>query len=269
MIKSLPVTQEQYDYLKSCRPHICLPAFGGMVSESYLMSLVKLINFLNFSGITYSIDTIVNESLVPRARNSLVAKMMQFEGKSTHLIFIDSDIEFEPDSVVKLLLADKDVVGGIYPKKALPISFVVNSIDNAQFEGTLLEVKRIGTGFVCIKREVFEKMFERYAHLKYNDNIGLDERYAPFKYALFDTSIDKEDNNNYVSEDYTFCDRWRAMGGQIWADLSISLTHVGYFKFKGVSPLEIAMKQAEAAQAANLEEPETPGEESDSPVIGH
>lgn len=249
-MKSIAVTQEQFDYLKTIKPHFCLPAYGGMISESYFMSLIKLINLFNFSGINYSIDSIVNESLVTRARNSLVAKMMQFDGHSTHLVFIDSDIEFEPDSVIKLLLANKDVVGGIYPKKALPISYVVNPIENAQLEGSLLEVKRIGTGFVCIKREVFEKMFERYAHLKYNDNIGLDEKYAPYKYALFDTSIDTEDNNNYLSEDYTFCDRWRAMGGKIWADLSISLTHVGYFKFKGVSPLE-AVSMANKQVSAN------------------
>lgn len=256
-MKSIEVTQEQFDYLKTIRPHFCVPAYGGQINEGFFMSFVKLINLFNLSGIHYSLDTIVNESLVTRARNSLVAKMMQFEGQSTHLFFIDADIEFEPDSVLRLLLAQKDVIGGIYPKKSLPIDYVVNPIENAKLEGTSLEVKRIGTGFICIKREVIQQMFDYYPHLKYNDNIGLDPKYAPFKYALFDTSIDPNDNNNYLSEDYTFCDRWRAMGGQIWADLSIRLNHIGYFRFKGISPLEVSVAAAQNQEAERKEQPET------------
>lgn len=258
-MKQIEITQEQFDYLKTVRPHFCVPAYGGQMNEGFFMSFVKLINLFNLSGIHYSLDTIVNESLVTRARNSLVAKMMQFEGQSTHLVFVDADIEFDPVSIVKLLLADKDVVGGIYPKKSLPIDYVVNPIENAKLEGTLLEVKRIGTGFICIKREVFEKMFDYYKHLKYNDNIGLDAKYAPFKYALFDTSIDPNDNNNYLSEDYTFCDRWRAMGGQIWADLSINLNHLGHYKFKGISPLQ-ALQAAVAQKLDTNKEQETKSE---------
>lgn len=255
-MKPIEITKEQFEFLKSIKPHFCLPAYGGMISESYFMSFLRLVNLFNFSGINYSVDTMVNESLVPRARNSLVAKMMHLEPKSTHLIFIDADIEFDAESVVKLLLSNKDVVGGIYPKKSLPIDYVVNPIKNAKLEGTLLEVKRIGTGFLCIKREVIEKMFENYPHLKYNDNIGLDPKYAPFKYALFDTSIDREEQNNYLSEDYTFCDRWRAIGGKIWADLSIPLTHVGYFKFKGMSPLLNAANVAEKKKIESEEKSE-------------
>jgi hypothetical protein len=253
-MKQIEVTQEQFDYLKTIRPHFCVPAYSGIMNEGFFMSFVKLINLFNLSGIHYSLDTIVNESLVTRARNSLVAKMMQFEGQSTHLVFIDADIEFDAASVLKLLIAQKDVVGGIYPKKTLPIDYVVNPIENAKLDGALLEVKRIGTGFICVKREVFEKMFDYYKHLKYNDNIGLEEKYAPFKYALFDTSIDQNDNNNYLSEDYTFCDRWRAMGGQIWADLSINLNHLGHYKFKGISPLQALQVAAAQKKQENQEQ---------------
>jgi hypothetical protein len=158
--------------------------------------------------------------------------MLFFEPKSTHLMFIDADIGFEPEEIFKLILADKDVVGGLYPKKALPISYVVNKVPDAEKEGNMVEVLNLGTGFMLIKREVLEKMIEANPQLHYIDNIGLDPKYAPFKYALFDTEIDPS-TTEYLSEDYLFCKRWREMGGKIWADLTITLNHCGYFTFRG------------------------------------
>jgi hypothetical protein len=67
----------------------------------------------------------VNESLVTRARNNLMAKMMTNE-KATHFMFIDADIRFQPEAILMMLSADKDVIGGLYPKKALPIQYVIN-----------------------------------------------------------------------------------------------------------------------------------------------
>jgi hypothetical protein len=226
----MEITKENLEYLRSTRPHICVPCYGGQLTESFFISVLKLINFCNGFGIHYSVETIVNESLVTRARNSLTAKMMYPTPKSTHLIFIDADIEFEVTDFIKLLLADKDVIGGIYPKKSLPIDYVINTMPDAKKDGTLLEVKRLGTGFMCIKRHVIEKMFEEYKHLKYTDSIGLDPKFDEYKYALFDTAIDE--SGTYLSEDYVFCDRWKKMGGEIWTDLSIILGHVGYYKFK-------------------------------------
>jgi len=158
--------------------------------------------------------------------------MLFFEPKSTHLMFVDADIGFEPEEIFKLIIADRDVVGGLYPKKALPISYVVNKVPGAQKEGNLVEVANLGTGFMMIKRHVLEQMIAKHPELHYVDSIGLDPKYDPFKYALFDTEIDN-DSKEYLSEDYTFCKRWRAMGGKIWADLTINLNHIGYFTFRG------------------------------------
>ena len=83
-----------------------------------------------------------------------------------------------------------------------------------------------------IKREVIETLIRAHPNLHYQDAIGLDEKYSPFKYALFDTCIDPH-TKEYLSEDYYFCKLWRDFGGEIWADLSISLSHSGYYKFSG------------------------------------
>jgi hypothetical protein len=228
----MQLTPEQIKKLQQARLHFCIPCYGGQINEGCFISMLKYMATAQRFGLNFTIDTMVNESLVTRGRNSLVAKMLYFEPKSTHLMFVDADIGFEPEEVFKLILADKDVCGGLYPKKALPISYVVNRVPDAEKQGNLVEVMNLGTGFMLIKREVLEKMIAAHPDLHYQDNIGLDPKYAPFKYALFDTEIDPV-TKEYLSEDYLFCKRWRAMGGNVWADLSISLNHVGYFTFRG------------------------------------
>jgi hypothetical protein len=235
------LTEKEIEYLKKTIPHIALPCYGGQLCESFFVSMLRTISLFNKVGINLCVDTLVNESLISRGRNSLVAKMMESSLKPTHLIFIDVDISFDETSIIKLLLADKDVVGGLYPKKTLPISYVVNGIENAKREKNLLQVKHIGTGFMCIKRQVIEKMFKKYKKLKYKTNIGLGEQYDPYTYALFDTCVDKE-TNDYLSEDYTFCKRWIEMGGEIWAETSIVLHHSGHYTFKGRGLTEEELK---------------------------
>jgi hypothetical protein len=226
------ITPEQLEFLKTTKPFIALPCYGGQLTESFFISILRSVAVFNKLGIDMIIDTIVNESLITRGRNSLVAKMMASDANPTHLIFIDVDIGFDETSIIKLLLADKDVVGGLYPKKVLPIDYVVNGIPGATREGSLLRVRDIGTGFLCIKKSVIETMFKQYNNLKYKTKIGLNPQCDEFTYALFDGMIDSE-TNDYLSEDYTFCKRWLEIGGDIWADTSIVLDHSGHYKFQG------------------------------------
>lgn len=228
----MQLTPEQIKKLQASRLHFCIPCYGGQINEGTFISLLKYMATAQKLGLNFTIDTMVNESLVCRARNSLVAKMLYFEPKSTHLMFIDADIGFEPEEIFKLVISDKDVVGGLYPKKALPVSYVVNKVPNAEKNGNLVEVMNLGTGFMLIKREVLEQMIAANPDLHYMDAIGLDPKYDPFKYALFDTEIDPI-TREYLSEDYLFCKRWRAMGGKVWADLSITLNHIGHYTFRG------------------------------------
>lgn len=231
MSNNLEITQQQLDYLKTVKPFFALPCYGGLLYESFFMSFLKTVSVLGKIGIDITVDSMINESLITRGRNSLVAKMMYSED-STHLIFIDVDIGFDDLAILKLLLANKDIVGGLYPKKSLPISYVVNGTNNPKRDGSLLQVKHVGTGFMCIKRNVIFKMFESYPELKYQTDVGLGKQYDPYTYALFDTLIDPE-TKDYLSEDYTFCDRWTKLGGEIWADTSIVLDHTGHYKFQG------------------------------------
>lgn len=232
----MEINQEQLDYLRKTRVHFCVPCYGGMLSESFFISMLKYMALANKFQLNFTVDTMVNESLIPRGRNSLVAKFLAFEPKSSHLMFIDADIGFEPEEMLKLILAKKDVVGGLYPKKALPVQYVVNKIPNSQKEGNLVSVANLGTGFMLIKREAIEKLIRARPDLHYRDEIGLDPKFAPYKYALFDTQIDPT-TKEYLSEDYFFCKLWRENGGEIWADLTVKLDHIGHYKFSGDAKL--------------------------------
>jgi len=226
------IDQKQLEFLRTIRLHFCVPCYAGLLNECFFISMLKFMAAANRLGLQFTVDTMVNESLIPRGRNSLVAKFLAFDPKSTHLMFVDSDIGFEPEEIIKLMLANKDVAGGLYPKKALPIQYVVNKVPNSIKEGNLVEVANLGTGFMMIKREAIETLIRARPDLHYQDAIGLDPKYDPFKYALFDTLIDPV-TKEYLSEDYYFCKLWRDMGGKIWADLSVKLDHAGYYKFAG------------------------------------
>jgi hypothetical protein len=228
----MQISEQQLNFLRTTRLHFCIPCYSGLINESTFISMLKFMATANRLGISFTVDTMVNESLIPRGRNSLVAKFLAFEPKSTHLMFVDADIGFEPEEVLKLVLANKDVSGGLYPKKSLPIQYVVNRTENSKTEGSLVTVSNLGTGFMLIKRQVIETMIQRRPDLHYVDAIGLDPKFDPFKYALFDTQIDPI-TKEYLSEDYYFCKLWKEMGGEIWADLSIKLDHSGYYKFSG------------------------------------
>jgi hypothetical protein len=142
-------------------------------------------------GLQWSLDTMVNESLVTRARNNLMAKMMTND-KATHFMFIDADIRFQPDSIFQRLATDKDVIGGLYPKKALPISYVINVAPGKQIINDLFKVDTMGTGFMQFKRHVYEKLIAAHPETKYVDDVGLGKQFEPFMYSIFDTVIDEK-----------------------------------------------------------------------------
>jgi hypothetical protein len=221
---------EALEFLRKQHIHFCLPMYGGLCNEATFIAMIKFTIIAAKLGINYSIDTMVNESLIPRGRNNLVAKMLHNQA-ATHLMFIDVDLGFDPEAILRLLLANQDVVGGVYPMKRIPVRYVINTVPNPVTQGDLVEVSTLGTGFMLVKRHVFDKMIAAHPELKYRDNIGIGQQYEPFMYGLFDTMIDKDDN--YLSEDWTFCYLWRLMGGKIFADVGIKLDHTGYHKYEG------------------------------------
>ena len=221
---------EVLDYLRTTHVHFCLPMYNGICNEATFISMIKFGIIASKLGVNYSIDTMVNESLITRGRNNLVAKFL-FNQAATHLMFIDVDLGFDAESILRLLCANQDLVGGVYPMKRIPIRYVINTVPNPQVIGDLVEVSTLGTGFMLIKREVIEKMIAAHPELKYRDNIGIGQQFEPLMYGLFDTMIDPD--GNYLSEDWTFCYLWRLMGGKVFADTGIKLDHTGYHKYAG------------------------------------
>ena len=251
--------QVNIDYLKTTRVHICMPCYGGMLTESTFMSYIKWSNTARQLGIDWTMETLTNESLISRARNTMVAKFLA-NPDSTHLMFIDADIGWEPWHLLVLLNRDVDVIGGLYPMKSLPIKWCVNGFDGAE-EGAdgLQEVSKTGTGFFLVKRHVFDKLNSHPATKPFINDIGLPVELNPHMKTYFDTAVRE---NRYYSEDWTFCENWRDLGGRIWVDKRVLLRHTGTYTFAhetqeklitDVTPM-VEARQA-AAQAAAVPAP--------------
>ena len=248
------------DDLRKEKLFIATPCYGGMLTEAYFRSTIRLLTFCNQHQIPVAFGTIANESLVTRARNVLVAYFLQSD--FTRLMFIDADIEFQVEDVIKLIAHNKEVAVGAYPKKgvnwqriresvrlkdegysdqqiasfgsdyAINFKFLNRDTKQIAIENGLIRLHDGATGFMMIKREVIDKMIVHYPELKYNNDLNTPPELNPHFYAFFDTMIDPKDKR-YLSEDYTFSRRWQDMGGEIWLDPSISLNHYGSFNFQG------------------------------------
>ena len=176
------------DYLRTTRVHICMPCYGGMLTEQTFMSYIKWANTCRQLGIDWTIETMTNESLISRARNTLVAKFLN-NPDSTHLMFVDADIGWEPWHLLALLNRDVDVIGGLYPMKTLPIKWVVNGFEGAETgPDNLQEVSKTGTGFMLVKRHVFEKLNAHPAVKPFNNDIGLPKELDQHLRTYYDTA---------------------------------------------------------------------------------
>lgn len=205
-----------------------MPCYGGMLTESTFMSFIKWANTARQLGIDWTLETMVNESLISRARNTLTAKFLDMPD-ATHLFFVDADIGWEPWHLLVLLNRDVDVIGGLYPMKTMPIKWVVNGFEGAE-EGPdgLQEVSKAGTGFLLMKKQVFEKMKTHPAVKQYKNDIGLDPKYDQHLKTYFDTAVRQ---NRYYSEDWTFCENHRDLAGKVYVDKRVLLRHSGSYVF--------------------------------------
>ena len=205
------------------------PCYGGLCLDTYVKSILRLQVLMIQKGHQLMIDTTENESLVHRARNVSVGRFMQ-KSDADLFFFVDADIDFEPESVIRLIESGHDISVACYPKKCIfwnqakdavdqnldknmamvSSSLVVNfGAQNRQIENGFIEVLDGPTGFMLIKREVFKKMEEHYTDLNcVNDHQNRDfDKYC----ALFDCMIDPV-SRRYLSEDYAFCRRWQQIG---------------------------------------------------------
>jgi hypothetical protein len=248
---------------------IATPCFGGLVTTGYMSSILKLMQSAEQYGVAISVNLLGRDSLITRSRNTLVSHFLTMQ-EATHLIFVDSDIAFEPELVLRMLAFDQDVVGGMYPAKArrwdAPDDIRSRedlSTATLQYVGKFCEVPELerrgpfvtgeycATGFMMIKRRVIERLIEAYPERIYTS----DHVYAPNKsgrqyYALFECMIDPK-TREYLSEDFGFCRLWRELGGQIWLDSEGSLVHTGAHDFIGAPGLRFGTREPVIKDVAN------------------
>ena len=139
--------------------------------------------------------------------------------------------DVDSNSILKMIACDKDVIGGLYPKKALPVNYVINLRPETKIQGDIFTVDTMGTGFLLFKRPVYEQLIAAHPECKYVDDVGLGKQYEPMMYSIFDCEIDER--GHYLSEDRLFCRRWAKLGGEIWAHGKVLLNHIGHYEFAG------------------------------------
>lgn len=232
------------------------PCYISAVSMHYVTSIFELTHHCNRFGLQCILQ-MHSESLITRSRNKMVLKFLS-DQTLTHLFWIDSDIAFTPQSVCRLLLIDRDVTAGVYPMKNLnwpegglpagttrqqfedryteypfnPIGHGTEPVSSRADSDGFVEVAEAPTGFMCIKRDVFRQMMEKYPNLNYVPDGPSNSPQAHLHWLFFDCMVDPE-SGRYLSEDFAFCRRWRDIGGKIWVDLTCKLMHLGQHNFRG------------------------------------
>jgi len=242
--------------LTQIRPFVATPSHSGALASVYVRSLLGLVNLAWTHGLAMQTRFLDGDSLIPRARNRLVAEFMA-DARWTHLFWIDADIGFAPEAALRLLLAGHEVAAGLYPHKAdgwpagglaeaLPAGstredfeaahavFPVNVEAGARVDADgFLEVLDAPTGFMLIERSVFERLAAAMPELRYTPDHapgGSDPDVA--HYRFFDV-LAEPGNGRYLSEDYAFCRRWQSIGGRVFVDTRSRLMHQGLHTYRG------------------------------------
>jgi hypothetical protein len=183
---------------------------------------------LRKAGIEYEFNSICGSSILPAARNMAVTEFLKSD--CTDLVMLDDDIGWEVGALTRLAKHPVDVVGGIYPAKLDPETYLVRwDYAKPMLVGDpvtgLLEMEAVPTGFLKISRKCLEAMREHYKELAYHDDSLKETSHALFDFELRD--------HRYWGEDFTFCRRWREIGGKVWCDPEMTFFHVGRKTFKG------------------------------------
>tara|TARA_R100000231_G_scaffold139157_1_gene119439 strand:- start:651 stop:1496 length:846 start_codon:yes stop_codon:yes gene_type:complete len=244
------------------RLYLGMPMYGGMLGENTLHGVLGLQAWTTRNSVGMKLQTMGNESLITRARNTIVSMFLDDKDYiGTHLLFIDADIGFVPKNIERLIRADKDIVCGIYPRKCIhwdkirgvlkenpnisneeleyrSLGYNLNFVDpkNIRIEEGFCEVMEAATGMMLIKRDVFDKMKKAYPERKYNsDQIVNGQQWRSDNcYDFFGVGkLPWDKDERYLSEDYYFSRLWSNIQGKIYADVSAPLTHQGNMHFKG------------------------------------
>jgi hypothetical protein len=242
---------------KDFKPHTILVAtpVHSDVSMHYAQSLLHLQKWCFHNNVRIGFQ-LMKSSLITQGRNMCVAEFLK-KG-FTHLLFIDSDIAFNEGAAGRLIEANKDVISIPYPlkdmnwdkgfkmieegkiKSALDLKnkafyrypFKVPDPENIKIQNKVIEVTHSPTGFMMIKREVFEKMIIAYPNLRIDQDQLVNGKVEKLGHMwnFFDTLFDPE-KRTYLGEDFAFCKRWRDIGGTCHAWIGDYITHVGEHQY--------------------------------------
>ena len=211
---------------------IATPAFGGQITTAYFHSALRAQRELLSRDVSYNWVTTNSESLIQRARNNLAACFLAWP-LGTHLVFIDADMGWQPEDLFRLLAHNEPVVCASYPKKMYPIQFSFRALLDEHGRSIVhprtgaVEIAAAATGFVCIKREVFRLLEPVCPKIEHEAEI--EPEALPHLRSFFPVEVE---DGVLWGEDFGFSRRWRSVGGRIWLDPTICLTHVGAHEFR-------------------------------------
>jgi hypothetical protein len=247
--------------VKTVTPHlfVATPMYGGMCNGSYTLGMIQMVATFTQAQVPFQFAYMMNESLITRARNSLAHDFLQTD--CSHLMFIDADIGFNPSDILKMINTNKDIICGIYPKKEINWVDVSEAVKKgvppdqlSQHTGAFvlnlpagiqsatgninepIEISNGGTGFMLIKRDVFDKLADKVPSYTNDMYHAVDTvREVKVIKEYFATSIDEE-SNRLLSEDYHFCKIAREAGFKVWCAPWASFSHTGSYNFSGTLP---------------------------------
>lgn len=174
---------------------ICTPTHSGQVYVPFVVSLTDAVKALTVAGIEVQWKALSFSSFIQCAREKMVREFLETD--YTDLVFIDADIGFDLEGFLRMLSRDVDVIGVPCPKRKDPLEYVIREIAR----GELIECAYIGTALLRIRRNVIEKMAR-----------------------CFDAGFE---GDRFIGEDAWFCREWRRLGGKIWAEPDVRVTHTG------------------------------------------
>jgi hypothetical protein len=237
---------------------VCTPCHSE-VSMHYTQAVLKFQLECMKKNILVSFS-LLKSSLVTQGRNLCVAEFLNHPDNYDYLLFIDSDIHFEPKTIFKMIGADKDVIACPYPMKMIDTEKMWRKLNNTDLVKTkedllragytfpiklenqsditmehgVIEVSHAPTGCMLIKREVIEKMIKHHPELRiYQPTVINGKEVAKENfYNLFDTLHDVE-TKRYFGEDFGFCQRWTNIGGKVFIYALDYITHVGEHQYCG------------------------------------
>jgi glycosyltransferase involved in cell wall biosynthesis len=209
---------------KARRVLIGTPCYDGKLEVWYVNGLIETIRQSMLRGIEIFPIWLSYDALIQRARNDLISLALGME--CDDLIFIDSDIEWQPDWIFKLLEYPVDVVGGTYPKKGDAELYVVKLLDTNKQPNNLtglIEVDGLGAGFLRFSRRAIQWLWD-------NSESYEEKEYNKIRKMIFEVVVR---NNDLISEDIWVCEKLKSAGISTWLDPQMTCNHIGMKKYTG------------------------------------